>query len=230
MLPILGCLFKSLPETIELAYRGLALSLQFIVLLINEHSPGHKNKMKWNNKRNFQRETWNTVSLHPTLPLYSYFLSKISADSTLANLKQWMVTLWTLQHMAVVHASRLALWWKAKHTEVIFFKRVQMKCFFSTIFYQTPEWLWLGSRLNKCVMSADVKSYIMTTSACQAALHLEMKKVDLMNDVSAALIRKPGPGQQQSPRSYFVLLGQPEKRAVSISLEPSLILSHQFSC
>lgn len=79
-------------------------------------------------------------------------------------------------------------------------------------------------------MSADVKSYIMTTSACQAALHLEMKKVDLMNDVSAALIRRPGPGQQQSPRSYFVLLGQPEKRAVSISLEPSLILSHQFSC
>lgn len=77
-------------------------------------------------------------------------------------------------------------------------------------------------------MSADVKSYIMTTYACQAALHLEMKKVDLMNDVSAALIRRPGPGQRQSPRSYFVLLGQPDKRAVSISLEPSLILSHQF--
>lgn len=74
-------------------------------------------------------------------------------------------------------------------------------------------------------MSADVKSYIMTTSACQPALHLEMKKVDLMNDVSAALIGRPGPGQQQSPRSYFVLLGQPEKRAVNSSP-----VNYTYSC
>lgn len=65
-----------------LAYRGLALSLQFIVLLINERSPSQINEMK-REANGLRRDMKNC---EPTLPLYSYFLSKVCAESVLTNL------------------------------------------------------------------------------------------------------------------------------------------------